>query len=1446
MCCVSVGVYSERIQRYYCCAIFDLTLVAERDKMAGTSSKIPPPFKEGNDYDVWKNDLELWQILTDLDAKKHAIAVHLSLTGRARSATTELTKADMQSPDAMKRLIAKLDRVFARDKNWKCFYAYLELENYSRGSDCSVDDYLSHFDLLYHKLKSCEVELPDAVLACRLLKSCALDDVHFKLALSTTSTLTFENMRKTLKTLFTDSKVSGNSEVQSTHIKVENEAYYGSVMRKSGTRRLEYKTEGVSASDRSRTRKQASDDRMNPLKPDGSVSICAICSSKMHWAKNCPHAYERNSKQVYYNDVNEHDDEEGCSDEECQITLIAQTDDDQKMNKLLGETIGSVLLDSGCSKTVCGETWLKSFMDTLTTTEKSKIVVEESTAAYRFGDGERMKATKSVTLPCIMAGKHINLKSDVVECALPLLLSRSSMKKAGMVLNLVDDTALIFGKTVKLDMTSLGHYTLPIFAPASSKRIEYVLINEVESKDNSKIAIKLHRQFAHPSAEKLKKLIKDAGKDDPELIKCIDKVTEACETCMKYKKQRPRPVVAMSMASVFNETVAMDLKVFKQGLYFLVIVDIATRFCRATVISDKKPETIVKGLFTSWISLFGAPKKFMSDNGREFNNETMQEMSDSFGVHLVCTAAQSPWSNSICERLNGILGISVNKIVEDTGCSLHIALAWAVAARNALQNCHGYSPNQLVFGFNPCLPNVYDSDLAALEGRTKSRLVADNLNAMHEAREDFVKNEANEKLRRALLHQVRASDVEDLLNGDRVYFKRNEDSKWQGPGIVIGKDGKQVLVRHGGNYVRVHTCRLQRDQTSSVELPSVSQNSSQVRPVGARMDDSDEEHNDRTVEDVVESERDQDTDDPGQRQLIEANVPIAAQGNRSSNLKLKKGDKIEYVSSNGQTKVMATIVSRAGKSTGGYKNCFNVKNTAGEVQWINLDRDVESWNLVDHPENEMLLTVDERSSAVINAKKSEIENWRRNGVYHEVDDIGQPIISARWVFSEKIKEGEKVVKARLVARGFEEKLEDLPTDSPTCAKDTLRLALSVIAANDWKCNSLDVKAAFLQGDSIQRDVFIRPPKEFSAGKLWKLNKTVYGLCDAARSWYLRVKQEFLRCGMVTCKLDQAMFLHFTDGVLSGVVCLHVDDILWAGSFSFEQNVINKIQKMFQIGSAETECFKYVGVNVQNLRGSIKVDQDHYISSIQEATVHPDRPRLDELDYEERKDYRALVGQLNWVATQSRPDILFDVCLLSSVFDSAKVDDLLHANKLVRKVKASTVSLSFPKLQDDNISVECYSDASFGNLNNGGSQGGYVIFITDTEGNKCPVSWRSKRVRRVVKSTMAAETLAALDAAQAGVFIATLLAEMINVPVSSIPVKCFVDNKSLVDALYSTKSVEDKHLRINIAVLRDMLSTRSLSTMSWVRTSHQLANVLTKRGACHRPLLAAIGESSTRH
>ena len=93
--------------------------------------------------------------------------------------------------------------------------------------------------------------------------------------------------------------------------------------------------------------------------------------------------------------------------------------------------------------------------------------------------------------------------------------------------------------------------------------------------------------------------------------------------------------------------------------------------------------------------------------------------------------------------------------------------------------------------------------------------------------------------------------------------------------------------------------------------------------------------------------------------------------------------------------------------------------------------------------------------------------------------------------TEKFSNGERFIKARLVARGFEEDdLDKLRTNSPTCGKESLRILMAIIVTNCWKINPLDIKAAFLQGKGITRDLLIKPPKEANTTKLWRLNKNM--------------------------------------------------------------------------------------------------------------------------------------------------------------------------------------------------------------------------------------------------------------------------------------------------------------------------------------------------------------------
>ena len=197
---------------------------------------------------------------------------------------------------------------------------------------------------------------------------------------------------------------------------------------------------------------------------------------------------------------------------------------------------------------------------------------------------------------------------------------------------------------------------------------------------------------------------------------------------------------------------------------------------------------------------------------------------------------------------------------------------------------------------------------------------------------------------------------------------------------------------------------------------------------------------------------------------------------------------------------------------------------------------------------------------------------------------------------------------------------------------------------------------------------------------------------------------------------------------------------------------------------------------------IFLSQHDYAEALHPIPLESNRRtcRSASLSYVELEEYRVVVGQLMWLANQTRPDIAFEVCELSTHCHNATVEDVLHANKVISKVKNRNVSLQFHKLSNlSELTIECYCDASFANLHGSGSHGSFVILIKDSIGSRNICSWQSKKVRRVVKSTLAAETLALLDGAEASILLSTVMAEILNLGENKPIVKCFVDNRSLV-------------------------------------------------------------------
>ena len=873
---------------------------------------------------------------------------------------------------------------------------------------------------------------------------------------------------------------------------------------------------------------------------------------------------------------------------------MAELDNDTvDIHLFISECLGHCVIDSGCTSCVAGSVWVSSFLESLPENDKSVVKSYTSSKKYRFGDGEEFPVMERINMPVYFGSTRAILTVDVVSAKVPLLLSNQSLQKGNAKIDFENRTLTILDETVGLIETSTGHFIVPI-RPPSEVPSSILLTANFSASDmlyqkRNKVA-KLHRQFAHPPAYRLRKLLLDSGVNDSVILDLVEEVTKSCQTCQQLQPKPSRPVVGFPTASEFNETVALDPKVFKTGNYLLHMIDHATRYSSGCLIFNKKKETIVEGIMSYWVKWFGTPKKCLSDNGGEFINDELIDLAEKCNITIKTTAAESPWSNGMCERHNAIISRNIHKVRLDVGCSMETALAWSISAKNSLANVHGFSPNQLFFGQNPRLPTVMENNPPGNNTNCVSKVLEKHLHALHSARAEFVKAEACEKIKRALSKKTRSYSDMVYCNGDSVYFKRLSADVWHGPAKVLGRDGQMYLLKQGGLYVRVHPCRMApvysqlSESLSSSKSPSHDADAIQSSPVPSTpcvncVDCSDD---DLMIDPVPNSESDPvSLSGPEvQHELISTQCRGPVQ-NHADLPKLK--DIVSYRLSESDPWKTGCVTSRGGKVGGRHWHFLNMQSTDdGTITPVSFRDEVYEWKNIDATsvadanetsQDELLfvyLGKHTSSDKFLGAKMDEIEKWKQMNVYKEVADDGYSLMSTRWVCTEKLKGGVMVFKARLVARRFEEDQSELTRNSPTCTKDSFRILLSVLSSFHWKIHSIDIKSAFLQGKPLDRDIYLKPPKEANTQNVWKLNQAVYGLSDAGRHWYDQVKASFLKIGLVVSKLDKAVFTYSVDGVCHGVIIAHVDDFLFGGDNLLHMLIISKIRKMFVVGLEESK------------------------------------------------------------------------------------------------------------------------------------------------------------------------------------------------------------------------------------------------------------------------------------
>ena len=132
---------------------------------------------------------------------------------------------------------------------------------------------------------------------------------------------------------------------------------------------------------------------------------------------------------------------------------------------------------------------------------------------------------------------------------------------------------------------------------------------------------------------------------------------------------------------------------------------------------------------------------FYADNGGEFSNIKLDELTSKLGLTVKFGPAYSPWSNGINKRNHASADQTIKKLMEEKKTSLTDSLVKAAAwTHNTSVNKLGYSPLQLVTGKAVSLPGITTGNLAT-ESMTDSEAVQRTMELLNKTTQEFRETE---------------------------------------------------------------------------------------------------------------------------------------------------------------------------------------------------------------------------------------------------------------------------------------------------------------------------------------------------------------------------------------------------------------------------------------------------------------------------------------------------------------------------------------------------------------------------------------------------------------------------------------------------------------------------------------------------------------------------------
>ena len=500
----------------------------------------------------------------------------------------------------------------------------------------------------------------------------------------------------------------------------------------------------------------------------------------------------------------------------------------------------------------------------------------------------------------------------------------------------------------------------------------------------------------------------------------------------------------------------------------------------------------------------------------------------------------------------------------------------------------------------------------------------------------------------------------------------------------------------------------------------------------------------------------------------------------------------------------------------------------------------------------------------LKAMKDEIRQHEENGHWKMILRSKIPpdtkVLPAIWAMKRKRRISTREVykwKARLNVHGGKQEYGTHYTDtySPVIGWSSIRLFLILSILHGWHTRQLDFVLAYPQAD-IEKPLYMELPPgiNFKIDRkqyVLKLLKNLYGQKQAGRVWHKHLINGLLKLGFQQSKFDECLL--YRDGL---AVLIYVDDtIICCKDKDKIDNFVTELGSKFKVQEVG-DIQDFLGVQVtKSSEGAYILKQPHLIDSIldelgfhkdpQHQPKEKDVPAMttaildkdeDGIDFNEKWDYRRIIGKLNFLEKSTRPDLAYAVHQCAR-FQSCPKTSHAKAIKRIARYLLSTRDKGLIIKPRDSL-LECYADADFaGNWNRttaesdastAHSRTGFTILYAG-----CPLTWASRLQTEIALSTTEAEYIALSTALRDVIPIMNLLQELkeqnfINdFQLPKIHCKAFEDNSGALELARTPKMrPRTKHINIKYHHFRSYVD-EGLISIHKINTNDQIADIFTK-------------------